>query len=89
MSPRFEDGEMIIVDPEGRLKVGDDVVVYLRPDGDDDDGERARAVLVKRLVRRSASHVELRQFEPAMTFKIGADEIVRIDRVLTLQEMLG
>lgn len=88
MSPRFEDGEMIIVDPKGRLRIGDDVVVYLRPDGEADDGESARAVLVKRLVRRSASHIELRQYEPPLTFRISTTDIVRVDRVLTLQEML-
>ncbi len=89
MSPRFEDGEMIVIDPKGRLRIGDDVVVYLRAGGDADDGETARAVLVKRLVRRSASHIDLRQFEPPMTFRVGMDEIVRVDRVLTLQEMLA
>lgn len=89
MEPRYYDGETILVDPKARLRAGDFVVVYLRPlNPDDDDGEAARAVLVKRLVRRSASEVELHQFTPERSFSIPMSEVVRIDRVIPWSELL-
>ncbi len=87
MHPALPDGELVVACRDMPLSVGDNVVVYLR-DGDD-DGIRARAVLVKELVRRSASYVELRQYDPPMEFKINMAEVVQIDRILTRKEMLS
>ena len=90
MHPALPDGEMVAVSPREPLSIGDNVVVYLRPnDEQDDDGQTSRAVLVKELVRRSASYVELRQYSPAKDFRIPMTDIVRIDRVLTRKEMLA
>lgn len=89
MSPVYPEGSMLLVETKKPPRVGDDVVVYLRPEGEDDDGSRSRAVLVKRLVRRSASYIELEQFHPAMTFRIPAEKILRIDRVMTLGDLLS
>lgn len=87
MDPALPEGEIVVACRDMPLSIGDIVVVYLR-DGED-DGHRARAVLVKTLVRRSASYVELRQYEPRMDFKVPAEEVLRIDRVLTRREMLS
>lgn len=90
MEPRFFDGETLLADPNGRVRGGEDVVVYLRPQSPiDDDGERARAVLVKRLVRRTSTYVELEQYTPAKRFRIEMEQVVRIDRVLPWGELLG
>lgn len=90
MEPRHMEGEIVLIDPKGRLKNGDDVVVYLRPENaDDDDGQAARAVMVKRLVRRSSSYVELEQFNPAKVFRVDMDEVVRVDRVIPWSELIG
>lgn len=90
MHPALPDGEMVVVVPEMPLSVGDNVVVYLRPDDpDEDDGQTARAVLVKELVRRTARYVELRQYVPAMDFRLEMDKVIRIDRVLSRKEMLS
>jgi SOS-response transcriptional repressor LexA len=90
MHPVLPDGEMVAVTPTRSLGAGDNVVVYLRPTNpEDDDGMTARAVLVKELVRRTASHVILRQYQPAMDFRVEMTEIIRIDRVLTRKEMLS
>lgn len=88
MSPRFEDGEAAFVERGRPPRIGDEVVVYLR-DKADDDGERAVGVLVKRLVRNSASYVELEQFNPPVTFRIDRTDIVRIDRVIPWSELLS
>lgn len=91
MYPRFSDGDTIFVQNSLRgrpPRIGDDVVIYLR-DMDVDDGETAAAVLVKRLVRRSASWCELEQFSPAMNFRIEADRVLRVDRVIPWGELLS
>lgn len=90
MHPALPDGEMVAVVPNMPLSIGDNVVVYLRPsEPEEDDGATARAVLVKELVRRSASHVVLRQYSPPADFQIDMDDVLRIDRVLTRREMLS
>ncbi|TCP71845.1 helix-turn-helix transcriptional regulator [Sphingomonas sp. PP-CE-1G-424] len=88
MHPALPDGEMVAACRDMPLAVGDNVVVYLRMSNDDDDGAVARAVLIKELVRRSASFLELRQYEPKMDFRIPMSSVLRIDRILTRREML-
>lgn len=87
MHPALPDGEMIVAVRDSPMGIGDNVVVYLR--SDDDDGETARGVLVKELVRRTASYVELRQYQPAKEFRVQMAQVIRIDRVLTRREMLS
>lgn len=90
MEPRHRDGEIVLADPKGRLHSGDDVIVYLRPlTPEEDDGETARAVLVKRLVRRTSTYVELEQYQPAKVFRIEMAQVVRIDRVIPWSELLS
>lgn len=91
MDPKFEDGDTIYVTDSRRGKpprITEDVVVYIR-DMDQDDGATATGVLVKRLVRRTASYVELQQFTPAETFRIPADMVLRMDRVIPWREIVA
>lgn len=83
MYPALRDGAFLFAQWDAPLRVGDDVVVYIRPKNCDDDGLTADCVLVKRLVRRSAQYVELEQFNPARVFKVAMKDVLRIDRVLT------
>lgn len=83
MYPAHRDGAFLFVQRDARLRVDDDVVVYLRPQDHSDDGERSVSVLVKRLVKRTASYVELEQYNPAKVFRIDMKDVLRIDRVLT------
>lgn len=89
MEPVHLAGDLILAETKRPARIGDDVVVYLRPLDENDDGDRARGVLLKRLVRRTASYVELEQFNPARTFRLDVDEIVRIDRVMRLSDLIG
>ncbi|WP_176400284.1 S24 family peptidase [Sphingobium sp. Z007] len=86
MYPAHRDGAFIFAQRDARLRVDDDVVVYLRPKDDTDDGSRAVCVLVKRLVRRSAQFVELEQYNPAKIFRIDMKDVLQIDRVLTTDD---
>lgn len=88
MHPALPDGEFVVACRDMPLSRGDNVVVYLR-DEKDDDGERSRGVLVKELVRRSSSYVELRQYEPRMEFRVATADVIRIDYILTRREMLS
>ena len=88
MHPALPDGELVVACRDMPLSIGDNVVVYLR-DAAADDGERSRGVLVKELVRRSASYIELRQYEPRTDFKVPATDVIRIDRILTRREMVS
>lgn len=90
MEPRHLDGETIIADAEGRVKNGEDVVVYLRTKDElEDDGETARMVMVKRLVRRSSTYIELQQYTPPISFRVDMADVLRIDRVVPWSEILS
>lgn len=88
MHPALPDGELVVACRDMPLSMGDNVVVYLR-DENQDDGERARGVLVKELVRRSGSYVELRQYDPPMEFRVPMADVLRIDRILSRREMVS
>lgn len=82
MAPRFEAGEVAFVSPRSPVSSGDDVIVQLRDlnDGDQLAG-RITQVLIKRLVRRTAKFLELRQFNPDRTFQVPIEMVRRIHRV--------
>lgn len=73
MWPRFRVGRRIIVSPAAPVADDDDVVVRLVGEGG--------LALVKMLVARSAGEVQLRQFNPDLTFTIAADAVASIERI--------
>ena len=84
MVPRFEDGEVGIVDPRRAPRIGDYVLVQLNA-GDSDD---VVSVLVKRLVRQNATEVVLEQFNPPLTFTVPASRVQRVHRILQPTDLL-
>lgn len=78
MWPRFRPGCRVIVSPRAPVSIGDDVIVQLRGL----EGDRISLVLVKELVRRTAAFVELRQFNPDKTFRVQAERVVKIHKVI-------
>lgn len=89
MYPRFKQGELAVVDPRRKAQIGDDVIVQLVDDPDDDGNCRVACVLVKELVRRSASWIELRQFNPDTVFRVAATRILSIHRIAPIGDLLG
>jgi phage repressor protein C with HTH and peptisase S24 domain len=83
MEPAYESGEGIICDPK-KPPPRDYVVVYMR--GDDD---RVSAVLVKRLVRRSGTFIELEQYNPPARFQIALTDVKAVHRVIPWDEAFG
>lgn len=88
MVPKFEPNELGFVDPKTPPSIGDYVVVQLRAP-DEEEGERIVHALVKRLARRTATYVELEQFNPAMTFRLPMARVARMHRIMTLNELAG
>ena len=80
MWPRFRPGRRVAVSAKAPVAVGDDVLVKLK--GARERGGSAVPVLIKELVRSSGSGVELRQFNPDVTFNIPSGEVEAIEKVL-------
>ncbi len=86
MEPRWEPGDPAYVDPKRPPNIGDDVIVYMvRPT---EDAEELDAVLIKRLVRRSGSFLELEQFNPPSIFRVDNKRIKAVHRVIPRRELL-
>ncbi|XUU60670.1 S24 family peptidase [Erythrobacter sp. HA6-11] len=84
MEPRFEAGEVGIVDPTRPPAPGDYVLVQLN-NGETDD---VVSVLAKRLVRATARELVLEQFNPAVTFTVPRSRIQRFHRILKQTDLL-
>jgi phage repressor protein C with HTH and peptisase S24 domain len=78
--PRFEPGERAFVSPLSPVRIGDDVVVQLKSTGDPPTTGTYSA-LIKRLTKRSPDFVELRQFNPDLTFQVPMERVSAIHRV--------
>lgn len=85
MEPRFEPGDPVIVDPKRSPKMGDDVIVQLFAL----DGDGIQIALIKRLVRRTARFVELRQYNPNTTFCVPIERVASVHRVLMMRDVIG
>jgi phage repressor protein C with HTH and peptisase S24 domain len=89
MSPRFEAGDLIFVNPARPPTPGCDVVVEMAPK----PGETTGPCYIKRLLRRTADKVVLRQFNPPpgvkQNFELDKTGVKNLWRVLTAAELLG
>lgn len=84
MVPRFEPGEVGIVNPHTPTRAGDYVVVQLTHD----EGGAVTTVLVKRLVRQSSKELVLEQFNPPLTFIVPRNRVARMHRILQQTDFL-
>lgn len=84
MEPRFEPGDPVVIDPKRPPRPGDDVIVQLA-----DDNGSVTLSLIKRLVRRTANELQLRQYNPDITFAVPLGRVKEIHRVVMLRDMLG
>lgn len=84
MMPRFEPGEVGIVDPTRPARPGDYVLVQLNNGSED----HVTSVLVKRLVRSSGTELVLEQFNPPATFTVPRSRVARVHRILPQTDLL-
>ena len=90
MEQRFRPGDLVYVDPRRAPHVGEDVIVQLIDEARADaDPAEVISVLVKQLVRTTASHYELTQHNPPLTFRIAKAQVAEIHRIIPLSELLS
>lgn len=88
MVPWRRPGQIVYVDPHKAPYIGDHVLVELRPTGP--DGDPQHGALLKRLVKLNSEFVCLAQYNPPREdIKIQRKKIVRILRVIELDELMG
>lgn len=85
MAPRFEEGDLIYLNPHLPARAGDDVVIEFVPSESHEFGEGC----LKRLVKKTSTKVIVEQFNPQMDLEFDADTVKAIHRVLTLNELMG
>lgn len=86
ISPAYEDGTPIYVDPHRRPQPRDYVVVELRGEREGEPGP----AFVKRLVTRGAGKLKLEQHNPSGPLDpIDESEVVRVHRVIPWLELIG
>ncbi len=78
MWPRFRPGRVVAVSAHAPVTAGDDVVVKLKTEMTGG----MLAALIKEMVGQDESRIELRQFNPDITFAVPREDIVSIERVL-------
>jgi hypothetical protein len=78
MWPRYRPGRSLLVSPITPIGIGDDVLVWLAQE----PCNGFAPVLIKELVRRTPAFVELRQFNPDVTFRIDSASFGAIHKIL-------
>lgn len=84
MMPRYEAGEVAIIDPRRPVGAGDYVLVQLN----DGTTDAPNSVIAKRLIRQNSQEVELEQFNPPLKFTIPRARIVHIHRIVPQTDLL-
>lgn len=87
MEPRYRPGDPLFVDPHRPPSIGDDVIVQLSSVGTEEP--EIIAGLIKTLVKRTGSFLELEQYSPAIRFRVPMDRVARMHRVIPLSELFG
>lgn len=82
MWPRFRPNRRVAISPEAPLTIGDDVAVQVKTTEGEREYGKPTLLLVKELVQQTASHIELRQFNPDITFQVQTNQIVAVHKVL-------
>lgn len=85
VSPKYEDGDPVYVDPHRRPQPRDYVVVELHPN---EEGEPGNA-FVKRLVKRTPTKLVVEQHTPAKEIVFEEAEVLRVHRVIPYPELIG
>jgi phage repressor protein C with HTH and peptisase S24 domain len=87
MSPWRNEGDRIYISPARPARVGDHVVVELKPEH---EGEPGRAWLKKLIVRSPDGSLVLAQYNPPNArIRVAANKVKRIFRVMEWEELLS
>jgi phage repressor protein C with HTH and peptisase S24 domain len=86
MVPAYRPGDLIMVDPSKKCRVGDRVVVVVL---DHTDEGAEHMAYVKELVKDAGESFLLKQFNPPMDLTFDKSKTVVMHRILTTSEMMG
>lgn len=76
MSPKYEDGDIVICDPNAVCRTGDYVLAKIK----NEEGEPT--AYIKRLVRYTTEELVLSQFNPKREIRFDGSEVVSVDAAL-------
>lgn len=85
MEPRFENGELVYVNPDRPPSIGDYVLIEMHPD----NGEIHGAGYIKKLVRRTAEKIVCEQFNPKKSLVFPTKRVAKVHRIMRWNEVLG
>lgn len=85
MIPRYKPGELILASSGKRPRVGDCVVVEMKPTAD----EMAGVGYVKEFVRQTATQTVVHQFNPPKDLIFDNREIKHVYKVLDYEDLIG
>lgn len=86
MYPRFEEGELVYIDPMRPPRIGDYVLIELKPVRGGEPGH----AYIKRLLAKTSTKLRLGQFNPARDdIDLPLDRVLRVSTVLQLADLLG
>ena len=85
MVPWKVEGQLLFINPHRKPRINDYVIITYSGQ----QPGRPPLTMVKKLVRRSASFVELEQYNPAKVFKIPTDQVVSMFKVLELEDLFS
>lgn len=89
MEPRYEEGDLIFLNPTLPARPGDDIVIEFTATAQEEYSEGC----LKRLVRKTPTKLIVKQFNPpagqSAELEFDLDIVKAIHRVLTLSELMG
>lgn len=85
MVPRYRPGELVYVAPNRPPKIGDDVIIWLKPIA---PGEPEQC-FIKTLARRTADTIQVEQFNPPQIVTYPRADVLRMHKVMTTAELVG
>jgi phage repressor protein C with HTH and peptisase S24 domain len=85
MSPRYEEGELVYVNPTRPPSIGDYILIELHAE----NGHRAGRGYIKKLKSRTGSRIICEQFNPKRDIEFETNTIKLMHRVIPWGELLG
>ncbi|UZW54945.1 helix-turn-helix domain-containing protein [Sphingobium sp. JS3065] len=89
LAPRYDIGDLVIVDPARPAAVRDYVVVYRHYIWENMQDDPVKPAIIGRLLDRTRDEVTIELFEPRETLSIAAHRVREIHRIVPTAEMLG
>lgn len=84
MEPRFQNGDLVFINPNRPPRPGDDVIIQVQV-----HAQAPTETWIKRLLREEAETLTVRQFNPLAEMSFKRAHVKALHRVLTVNELFG